>query len=235
MGCLNCHTPDDNPEEAEKYKRMGEIAYMAEKEHEAFTFMRTHPSDTLNYTFPPFREYLAGPNGQPGGRVVERYFLWQSVDDIRLSVVIAEPARRALRAPLPPSGRDPVRHGSSHLPLGFLSDAFFPTISLPDGSNHCNSRGKYCGAPNLVCKIWRSAQDESGHAPSSVSSPLIRTHEGSRDVVLFGVMPEGAVTHPEQLRGTCSHAATGLQGRHEVGSFRLLHMIYEIESSLGYL
>jgi hypothetical protein len=46
--------PNDNPEEAEKYIRMGEIAYMAEKEHEAFTFMRTHPRDTLNYTFHRF-------------------------------------------------------------------------------------------------------------------------------------------------------------------------------------
>jgi len=46
--------PNDNPEEAEKYKRMGEIAYMAEKEREAFTFMRTHPRDTLNYTFHRF-------------------------------------------------------------------------------------------------------------------------------------------------------------------------------------
>jgi hypothetical protein len=46
--------PNDNPEEAEKYIRMGEIAYMAEKEHEAFTFMRTHPRDTLNYTFRRF-------------------------------------------------------------------------------------------------------------------------------------------------------------------------------------
>jgi len=51
--------PNDNPEEAEKYIRMGEIAYMAEKEHEAFTFMRTHPRDTLNYTFHRFVEYLA--------------------------------------------------------------------------------------------------------------------------------------------------------------------------------
>src|SRR6266850_896255 len=129
----------------------------------------------------------------------------------------------------------PIWHGSSHFPPGFLSDAFFSAIPLPDGSNHCHSRRQYFGAPNLVCKIWRCAQDEWGRAPSSVSSRLIRTHEDSRDVVLFGVMPEGAVTHPEQLRGTRSHAATGLQGRHEVGSFRLLHILHEIESSLGYL
>jgi len=46
--------PNDSREEAEKYKRMGEIAYMEEKEREAFTFMRTHPSDTLRFMFRRF-------------------------------------------------------------------------------------------------------------------------------------------------------------------------------------
>ena len=46
--------PNDNPEEAAKYQRMGEIAYMAEKQHEAFAFMRTHPVETLNNTFHRF-------------------------------------------------------------------------------------------------------------------------------------------------------------------------------------
>jgi hypothetical protein len=46
--------PNDNPEEGERYKRMGEIAYMAEKQQLAFTFMRTHPRETLNYTFHRF-------------------------------------------------------------------------------------------------------------------------------------------------------------------------------------
>lgn len=41
--------PNDNPEEARKYKQMGEIAYMAEKEHEAFAFMRSHPADAGNF------------------------------------------------------------------------------------------------------------------------------------------------------------------------------------------
>jgi hypothetical protein len=48
--------PNDNPEEAEKYKQMGEIAFMAEKQKEAFTFMRTHPADTLRFTFRRFVE-----------------------------------------------------------------------------------------------------------------------------------------------------------------------------------
>ena len=46
--------PNDNPQEAEKYKRMGEIAYMAEKQHEAFAFMRTHPRETLYFMFHRF-------------------------------------------------------------------------------------------------------------------------------------------------------------------------------------
>jgi len=46
--------PNDNPEEGEKYKRMGEMAYMAEKQHQALTFMWTHPGETLNYTFRRF-------------------------------------------------------------------------------------------------------------------------------------------------------------------------------------
>jgi hypothetical protein len=46
--------PNDNPEEGERYKRMGEMAYMAEKQQQALTFMRTHPRDTLNYTFHRF-------------------------------------------------------------------------------------------------------------------------------------------------------------------------------------
>ena len=46
--------PNDNLQEALKYKRMGEIAYMAEKEHLAFAFMRTHPMDTLRFSFHRF-------------------------------------------------------------------------------------------------------------------------------------------------------------------------------------
>jgi hypothetical protein len=46
--------PTQNREEAEKFKRMGEIAYMAEKEHEAIAYMRTHPVDTLNLIFRRF-------------------------------------------------------------------------------------------------------------------------------------------------------------------------------------
>src|SRR4029077_12831359 len=46
--------PNDSREEAEKYKRMGEIAFMEEKEREAFTFIRTHPADTLHFMFRRF-------------------------------------------------------------------------------------------------------------------------------------------------------------------------------------
>ncbi len=46
--------PNDSREEAEKYNRMGEIAYMEAKQREAFAFMRTHPADTLNFVFRRF-------------------------------------------------------------------------------------------------------------------------------------------------------------------------------------
>lgn len=46
--------PNDSREEAEKYKQMGEIAFMEEKEREAFAFIRTHPADTLHFMFRRF-------------------------------------------------------------------------------------------------------------------------------------------------------------------------------------
>jgi len=46
--------PNDDPVEMAKYVRMGEIAYMAEKQHEAFVFMRTHPVETVNFVFHRF-------------------------------------------------------------------------------------------------------------------------------------------------------------------------------------
>ncbi|HTC65344.1 MAG TPA: glycosyltransferase family 39 protein [Candidatus Saccharimonadales bacterium] len=48
--------PDDDINEAIKYKNVGELAYMAEKQHEAFVFMRTHPSDALNFMYRRFVE-----------------------------------------------------------------------------------------------------------------------------------------------------------------------------------
>jgi 4-amino-4-deoxy-L-arabinose transferase-like glycosyltransferase len=46
--------PTGNREEAAKFKRLGEIAYMAEKEHESVAYMRTHPGDTLILIFRRF-------------------------------------------------------------------------------------------------------------------------------------------------------------------------------------
>ena len=48
--------PNDDPVEMAKYVHMGEVAYMAEKQHEAFVFMRTHPVDTMNFIFRRFVE-----------------------------------------------------------------------------------------------------------------------------------------------------------------------------------
>jgi 4-amino-4-deoxy-L-arabinose transferase-like glycosyltransferase len=57
--------PNDNPEEASKYVRMGEMAYMAEKQHEAFEFMRNHPLDTLNFTFHRFVDIWLAQTDSP--------------------------------------------------------------------------------------------------------------------------------------------------------------------------
>jgi 4-amino-4-deoxy-L-arabinose transferase-like glycosyltransferase len=57
--------PNDNFQEGEKYKRMGEIAYMAEKQKEAITFMRTHPADTLYFTFRRFVNNWLGVTDSP--------------------------------------------------------------------------------------------------------------------------------------------------------------------------
>jgi hypothetical protein len=46
--------PSANREEAAKYVRMGEIAYMAEKQQEALAYMRSHPGDTLDLIFRRF-------------------------------------------------------------------------------------------------------------------------------------------------------------------------------------
>ncbi len=46
--------PNDSHEEADKYARIGEIAFMAEKQQEAFAFMRTHPAATLHFMFRRF-------------------------------------------------------------------------------------------------------------------------------------------------------------------------------------
>ena len=57
--------PNDNLAEAVKYSRMGEIAYMAEKEQEAFAYMRTHPGNTLNFMFRRFVAHWLGFSGSP--------------------------------------------------------------------------------------------------------------------------------------------------------------------------
>lgn len=46
--------PNDDQGEAEKYARLGEANYMAEKQHEAIVFIKSHPLDTLNFTFHRF-------------------------------------------------------------------------------------------------------------------------------------------------------------------------------------
>jgi hypothetical protein len=57
--------PNDSREEAEKYARMGEIAFMAEKQQEAFEFMRTHSADTMHFIFRRFLNTWLGTTDSP--------------------------------------------------------------------------------------------------------------------------------------------------------------------------
>lgn len=57
--------PNDNRDEAQKYQTMGEIAYMAQKEQEAFEFIRTHPSETVVFMFHRFVETWLGVTDSP--------------------------------------------------------------------------------------------------------------------------------------------------------------------------
>ena len=54
-----------NAAEAERYKRLGEIAYMEEKQHAALAFMKTHPAQTLGFIFRRFAENWFVPRDRP--------------------------------------------------------------------------------------------------------------------------------------------------------------------------
>ncbi len=95
--------PSDNREEAAKYKSMGEIAYMAEKQQEAFAFMRTHPGDTLSLVFRRFVDTWLGTSDSPAdvwsnGNLISRSFL---VLNCLLSLLCLLGALYAYRARLP--------------------------------------------------------------------------------------------------------------------------------------
>ena len=95
--------PNDNPAEAAKYARMGEIAYMADKEHEAFAFMRTHPLETLDFMFRRFVENWLGITDSPadlwanGNLKVQGFIVLNSL----LSVLCLLGALYARRARIP--------------------------------------------------------------------------------------------------------------------------------------
>jgi 4-amino-4-deoxy-L-arabinose transferase-like glycosyltransferase len=95
--------PTQNRVEAEKYKRMGEIAYMAEKEHEAIAYMRNHPVDTLNLIFRRFVGHWLAFSDSPAdvwsnGGLTSRSFL---VLNCLLSVLCLLGTLYANRARLP--------------------------------------------------------------------------------------------------------------------------------------
>jgi len=95
--------PSGNPEEAAKYKRIGEVAYMAEKEQEGFAFIRTHPVDTLNLEFRRFEITWLATAGNPldiwsGGNPAGKSFL---ILNCLISVLCLFGALYASRAHIP--------------------------------------------------------------------------------------------------------------------------------------
>lgn len=95
--------PTDNLEEAAKYKRMGEVSYMAEKEQEAVSFMRTHPVDALSLAFRRFQVTWLVTTGNPldiwsGGNPAGKAFL---VLNCFISVLCLFGALLANRARIP--------------------------------------------------------------------------------------------------------------------------------------
>ncbi len=57
--------PNDSREEAEKYRSMGEIAYMGEKQQLAFAFMRAHPGQTVYFMYRRFVNTWLGITDSP--------------------------------------------------------------------------------------------------------------------------------------------------------------------------
>ncbi len=57
--------PNDNAAERAKYVRLGELAYMAEKERLAVQFIRTHPADFARFVFHRFMNNWTGTWGPP--------------------------------------------------------------------------------------------------------------------------------------------------------------------------
>jgi 4-amino-4-deoxy-L-arabinose transferase-like glycosyltransferase len=65
--------PTSNAAEAAKFVRMGEMAYMADKQKVAMAYMRTHPLETLNFTFRRFEVFWMVFSDSP-------WDVWQSGD-----------------------------------------------------------------------------------------------------------------------------------------------------------
>jgi hypothetical protein len=71
--------PAGNRDEAEKYKSMGEIAYMADKEHEAIAYMRTHPAITSTRIFLRFMDTWLATTESPVDVMIEGNVVSRSI------------------------------------------------------------------------------------------------------------------------------------------------------------
>ena len=221
--------PNDNPAEAQKYKRMGEIAYMADKQHEAFAFMRTHPHDTLNFMFRRFVENWLGLTDSPAdvwanGPLIVRAFM---VMNSLFSLLCLLGALYAYRA----------RHPDA-LPFAMVL-LIFPLVFYV---THSSLRYRFPIDPIMLVlaasavahlvSLARNTNFAGRKKAGTIAPGKLNRRRNSGDVVFFGIMPERAVAHFQQLRRARPHAVAGFDGRHDVGPFQFLNVLLKVESAL---
>ena len=95
--------PFEDRAEAAEFQRLGEVAYMAEKQHQALVFMRTHPADTLNLIFRRFVQNWLAVTDSPADVLANPSFSIRAffVFNAALSLLTLLGAMFAHRARLP--------------------------------------------------------------------------------------------------------------------------------------
>ena len=223
--------PNDSLEEAEKYKRMGEIAFMAAKEHEAFLFMRTHPSDTLEFHVSQVHRQLAGHYRQSGGCLVGKSASPESIHRVELAVVVIHAARSPVCASFKTHASGPLLDGSPGVSAYFLFDPRFPALSFPDGSHHDGSGRVWSGLSHFRVERTNGAASGCRYTCAARIDSLNPIPSHLSGVIFFGVMPERAVGHLEQFRRARPHAVARFQCRHNVGPFHVLNILFQVDAT----
>lgn len=90
--------PSNNDQELAQYDRLGELAYMAEKKHQAIAFLENHPG---LFAWMSFRRFVYTWTGYwsfaPGYLAEERFDPWNIVFSVPLTLLMLVGLRRAFR------------------------------------------------------------------------------------------------------------------------------------------